>query len=99
MLTQMYHTSLPHANEVWGKVIFSEACDSHSVHGRHAWQGDMHGRGTCVAGTCVAGGHAWQEGEEVCVHERRSIKQAVRILLESILVFDKLVLDKTTMGE
>ena len=55
--------------------------------------------GACVAGACVAGGHAWQGEEGVCVQERRSIKQAVRILLESIVVFDKLVLDKTTMGE
>ena len=66
-------------------------------------RGNMHDRGTCVAGKCgkgcVAGGHACQAGEEVCVQERRSLKWAVRILLESILVFDKLVLDKTTRGE
>ena len=24
---------LPQANEVWGKVMFSQACVSHSVHG------------------------------------------------------------------
>ena len=36
----------------WGKVIFSEACVTNSVH-----------RGVCVAGAaCVARGHAWQWG-------------------------------------
>ena len=81
----MYHTSLPPANEVWCKVMFSEARDSHSVHGRQAWQGryawqgdmrggDMCGRGVCGKGGCVAGGHAWQGGEGASVQERRSLK-------------------------
>ena len=39
---------LPPANEVWGKVIFSEMCVKNSVHRGH----------TCV----VAGGHAWLWG-------------------------------------
>ena len=45
------------------------------MHGR----GELHAQGTCVAGegACV-GGHAWQE--------RRSLQQAVCILLECILV-------------
>ena len=41
----------------WGKVIVSEACVKNSVHGGgggRAWQG------ACVAGVCVAGGHAWE---------------------------------------
>ena len=42
------------ANEVWGKVIFSQACFSHSVHGE--WEegcvagGHMYGRGACMVG-------------------------------------------------
>ena len=35
--------SLPPVNEVWGKVIFSEACVKNSVHG-----GGMRGSGGCV---------------------------------------------------
>ena len=31
---------LPPANEVWGKVIFSETCVSHSVNGGGSLQGD-----------------------------------------------------------
>ena len=30
---------LPPANEVWGKVIFSEACVKNSVHGGSTWSG------------------------------------------------------------
>ena len=51
--------------------MFSHLSVSHSVHrGRdgHVWQGDLHGKGVCVAGgmhgrcVCVAGDHAWQGG-------------------------------------
>ena len=28
----LHFTTLPYANEVWGKVIFSQASVSHSVH-------------------------------------------------------------------
>ena len=49
---------LPPANEVWGKVIFSEACVKNSVH-----------RGVCMVGGCMVaggvcgcGGHAWLWG-------------------------------------
>ena len=46
---------LPPANEVWGKVIFSEACVKNSVHrGEHVCGCG----GMCV----VAGGHAWLLG-------------------------------------
>ena len=48
-------------NEVWGKVIFSEACVKNSVH-RGVCMGGCVGvcvRG-CMVGGCVAGGHAWQ---------------------------------------
>ena len=44
--------------EVWGKVIFSEACVKNSVHrgacmaGGHVWQGGIHG----------PGGHVWPGG-------------------------------------
>ena len=59
------------ANEVWGKVILSEACVKNSVHGEgHAWL--LGGGHTCVvagggvwmvAGGCVvAGGCAWLQG-------------------------------------
>ena len=55
--------------------------------GGHVWWGDMHGggmhgRGTCMAGACVVGGHDWQILRDT-VNE-----QAVRILLECILVKD-----------
>ena len=44
---------LPPANEVWGKVKFSEACVTHSVHkGGCAWQWGM-------AGGVCGRGHAW----------------------------------------
>ena len=32
---------LPSANEVWGKVIFSEACVKNSVHGGSTWAGTL----------------------------------------------------------
>ena len=54
------------------------------VHDRgHVWQGSMHGRGckwqgVCMAGDMYGGEHVWQE--------RRPLQQAVRILLECILV-------------
>ena len=57
------------------------------VYGRGACVvGGMHGRGACVVGgmhgrgACMAGGHAWQKLRDT-VNE-----QAVRILLECILV-------------
>ena len=43
---------LPPANEVWGKVIFSQACDSHSVH--RGWGGAL-SRG-CAGGVPSKGG-------------------------------------------
>ena len=54
---------------------------------RHAWQGreeGIHGRGMCgrggmAEGTCMEGGHVWQE--------RRPLQRTVRILLECILVY------------
>ena len=51
---------LPPANEVRGKVIFSEACVTHSVH-----EGGVRGSGAWL-GVCVAGGMhdggVWQRG-------------------------------------
>ena len=68
-----------------GKVIFSQACVKNSVHRRgacvaggtygrrrHAWQGDVCGRGMCGRGL------AWQE--------KRQLQRAVCILLECSLV-------------
>ena len=43
---------LPPANEVWGKFLHLSVI--HSVH----W-GSMRGWGECMAGGCMAGGHAW----------------------------------------
>ena len=37
---------LPHANKIWGKVIFSQACVSHSVHGG----GSLYDVTSCLAG-------------------------------------------------
>ena len=42
-------------NEVWGKVIFSEACVSHSVHRGCAWW-EIVWVGGCVVGACMMGG-------------------------------------------
>ena len=40
-----------------GKVIFSQASVSHSVHrGGACMAGGMHGGGACMAGACVVGG-------------------------------------------
>ena len=39
-----YKPFLPPANEVWGKVIFSEACVKNSVHGGGGWYPSMHCR-------------------------------------------------------
>ena len=49
------------------------ACKAGGVHGEGAWQ-----RGVCGKGTCMAGGHAWQE--------KWPLQWAVCILLECILV-------------
>ena len=61
---------LPPAKEVWGKVIFSEACVKNSVHKGSAWLGGMHGWGACMAGGRAwpggmhgwGGGHVWLGG-------------------------------------
>ena len=44
---------LPPANEIRGKVIFSEACVSHSIHG----EGGMHGGGHVGGGACKRDDH------------------------------------------
>ena len=60
----------------WGMHVAMGA----SMAGGHAWPGDMRGWGLCMAGGVVHGGGrpAWQE--------IRPLQQAVRILLECILV-------------
>ena len=46
LFTPWYYLLLPPANEVWGKVIFSEACVKNSVHrGGGAWSGGSGPRG------------------------------------------------------
>ena len=71
------------------------------VAGGHGWQlgvhgkGGMHGRGACVAGGMhgrgmCSRGHGSKGGVNGKGHacRRRSLKRAVRILLECILVFN-----------
>ena len=41
--------------------------------------GAVCGRGVCIAGACMAGGHVWQE--------REPLQWMVHILLEYILVY------------
>ena len=54
---------LPSANEVWGKVIFSEACVKNSVHGRGwAGLGGVCSRGDAWSGGCLVQGGAWSRG-------------------------------------
>ena len=55
------------ANEVWNKVIFSQACVIPSVRGgggRRSWQGGLHGRGHVWQGGMHGRGRgqAWQGG-------------------------------------
>ena len=94
---------LPAANEVWGKVIFSQVSVSLFTGGGHAcWEEVRMPRRVCMPG-----GHACQGGMcgggHVCLvggcvaggmhggghawQERWSLQRAVRILLECILVF------------
>ena len=64
---------LPPANEVWGKVIFSQACVKNSVHRGDAWSRGVPGPGdVCLVPGGGGGG--------------RLLVRAVRILLECILV-------------
>ena len=67
----------------------------------HAWLGGMHGQWACVAegeGVCMAGGHAWQWACMTCMPPPRQTlrlcrmvnEQAVRILLECILIAQEL---------
>ena len=64
---------LPPANEVWGKVIFSEACVKNSVHVGEGWGlvGSAWSRGCLVwgevvpglgGGGCLVPGDAWPGG-------------------------------------
>ena len=85
----MYYFYRPQRS--WGKVIFSEAFVKNPVHGGggwrvggHAlvWQGDVHGRGACMAGGVhgrgyVWGGHVWQGGHAVAggIHGRGCVWQ------------------------
>ena len=71
------------------------ACMAGGMHGRgmrdrgHAWWG------VCMAGDMCGGGCAWQGGvwgRGRAGQERRPLQRTVRILLECILVFDKMTL-------
>ena len=87
------------ANEVWGKVIFSEACVKNSVHrGVPApgggW-GGMPGLGGAWCGGPAPGGCLFRGGVPApvgCLVETTSpgrlLLWVVRILLECILVFE-----------
>ena len=76
---------LPPANEVWGKVIFSQACVKNSVHS---------GREGASSGESAPGGvGAWSRGGGLVrgvpggdPPPVRLLLQAVRILLECILI-------------
>ena len=55
--------SLPPANEVWGKVIFSQACVKNSVQGVCACSWGPPGPGVCLLlGVPSRGGGAWSGG-------------------------------------
>ena len=70
--------------------MFSEVSVIHreDVHGGlHAWQGHA------WQGGCMAWGHAWKVGMHGrgCMQQRRPLKRAERILLESILVYNNTI--------
>ena len=69
------------ANEVWGKVIFSQACVSHSVHcdTGGSLSGDLYPGVSVQEGGLGQGGYMQGDPPE-------SKKRAVRILLECLLV-------------
>ena len=53
---------LPPANEVWGKVIFSQACVKNSVHRGGLVQGGCSRGGCLLWGALLLGGGAWSRG-------------------------------------
>ena len=81
---------LPPANEVWGKVIFSQACVKNSVHRGRSCPGGVPaprrvpGPGGCVAG--LGGGGLLPVGCLVEIPPGWPLLRAIRILLECILV-------------
>ena len=73
--------------------MFSQACVIPTVHGGHAWQGEHGWQAACVAGGCafqgvctVGGGRGACMTGEGAWQERWSLKRAVHILLECIIV-------------
>ena len=68
MITPSIRAFLPPENEVWGKVIFSEACVMNSVHGGVPCPGGVPGPGRCLVWGCLVwgvpgpGGCAWSGG-------------------------------------
>ena len=96
--TNVIFTVLPPATKLGQGNIFRSVCQEFCPQrGGACMAGGMYGRGACVAGgrawqgVCVGvhgghawqGWHAWQGGAWHTVNE-----QAVRILLECILVFE-----------
>ena len=82
--TEMHSCSkllLP-ANEVWGKVIFSQVCVKNSVHrgGVSAPRGVPGWGVSAPGGSALGGGARWRPSQ-------RLLLRAVRILLECILVY------------
>ena len=83
---------LPSANEVWGKVIFSQACVIPSVHrggglasqyalGRGGWLPSIHWKGEVGFPTCTGKGVGFPACTGgVCIQNWE--KRVVRILLE-----------------
>ena len=72
---------LPPANEVWGKVIFSQVCVIQSVHrGVGLYPG-----GICLQEDLHGGGGVWAYPLSWILWDTIN-ERAVRILLESILV-------------
>ena len=72
---------------VWWGIVHGGGMHDGGVHGRgHVWPGGTHGGGTCVV-SMHGRGHAWQE--------RWPLQQALRILLECILVRHIVRLSKT----
>ena len=62
----------------------------------HAWQGACVAGGMCGrGGECMARGHAWQDGHVWQILQDTVNEQAVRILLECILVINHLSSIKT----
>ena len=59
----LFLSLLPPANEVWGKVIFSEVCVKNSVHWGESAAGGMPSPGGMVPGGAWSSRGAWSRDE------------------------------------